>query len=223
MRNPDDSFKGEMMANYKRGRGDNMGTAGKLNDNADITAEVNTYWPNDYGLYNMAGNVNEWVMDVYRPLSPEDVSDFRAFRGNVYKTVVRNDDGTVAEKDSLGRVKYRNVTEAESEGRRNYRKADNINFLDGDRESSTSYASGGDDEGGAPEEGEDAVMYDFGATSMVNNRSRVYKGGSWKDRAYYLSPGVRRYLDERLSTDDIGFRCAMTRVGSPVGLGKGKK
>ena len=222
IRNADDSFKGEMMANFKRGRGDNMGTAGKLNDNADITAEVNSYWPNDYGLYNMAGNVCEWVMDVYRPLSPEDVSDFRAFRGNVYKTVVRNDDGTVADKDSLGKIKFRNVTEAESEGRRNYRKADNINMGDGDRESSTSYGGGGDDE---PTEAgaDDKIMYDFGATSMINNRSRVYKGGSWKDRAYYLSPGARRYLDERFATDFIGFRCAMTRVGSPVGLGKGKK
>jgi hypothetical protein len=151
------------------------------------------------------------------------VSDFRAFRGNVYKTIVRNDDGTVADKDSLGRVKFRNVTEAESEGRRNYRKADNINFLDGDQESSTSYGAGGDEEGAEAGSEDAALMYDFGATSMINNRSRVYKGGSWKDRAYYLSPGARRYLDERLSTDYIGFRCAMTRVGSPVGLGKGKK
>jgi hypothetical protein len=154
-------------------------------------------------------------MDVYRPLSPEDVSDFRAFRGNVYKTIERNDDGTVADKDSLGRIKFRDVTAQESEGRRNYRKSDNINYNDGDRESSTSYAE-------EELESEDKIMYEFGATSMVNNRSRVFKGGSWKDRAYYLSPGARRYLDERLSTDHIGFRCAMTRVGSPVGLGKGK-
>jgi sulfatase modifying factor 1 len=223
MRNPEDEWKGEMMANYKRGRGDNMGTAGKLNDNADITAEVNSYWPNDYGLYNMAGNVCEWVMDVYRPLSPEDVSDFRAFRGNVYKTIVRNEDGTIADKDSLGRIKFRDVTAQESEGRRNYRKADNININDGDRESSTSFAEGGDEGGDAEGGGEDKIMYEFGATSMINNRSRVYKGGSWKDRAYYLSPGARRYLDERLANDYIGFRCAMTRVGSPVGLGKGKK
>ena len=221
MRNPEDEWKGEMMANYKRGRGDNMGTAGKLNDNADITAEVNSYWPNDYGLYNMAGNVCEWVMDVYRPLSPEDVSDFRAFRGNVYKTIERNEDGTIADKDSLGRIKFRNVTAQESEGRRNYRKADNINIGDGDRESSTSYGEGDSEEGG--EGGEDKIMYEFGATSMINNRSRVFKGGSWKDRAYYLSPGARRYLDERLANDYVGFRCAMTRVGSPVGLGKGKK
>jgi hypothetical protein len=34
-----------------------------------------------------------------------------------------------------------------------------------------------------------------------------------------MSPGTRRFLDETQSTDDIGFRCAMVRVGSPTGLG----
>jgi hypothetical protein len=38
-----------------------------------------------------------------------------------------------------------------------------------------------------------------------------------------MSPGTRRYLDERLSTDYIGFRCAMARVGSPVGFDYKKK
>jgi len=72
VRNAEDKNIGKMMANFKRGRGDNMGIAGNLNDNADITAPVYSYWPNDYGLYNMAGNVSEWVMDVYRPLTNED-------------------------------------------------------------------------------------------------------------------------------------------------------
>ena len=78
-----------------------MGVAGSLNDNADVTAPVFSYWPNDYGLYNMAGNVSEWVMDVYRPLSPEDEDDFRPFRGNVFKTKVLNSDGQVHDKHDL--------------------------------------------------------------------------------------------------------------------------
>jgi hypothetical protein len=34
----------------------------------------------------MAGNVNEWVMDVYRPMTSIDANDFNAFRGNIFKT-----------------------------------------------------------------------------------------------------------------------------------------
>ncbi|MFT4645382.1 MAG: sulfatase modifying factor 1, partial [Planctomycetota bacterium] len=60
-------------------------------------------------------------------------------------------------------------------------------------------------------------MYNYGVSSLVNNESRVYKGGSWNDRAYYLSPGSRRFLDQAEASDEIGFRCAMIRVGSPAG------
>ena len=63
-------------------------------------------------------------------------------------------------------------------------------------------------------------MYDYSTTSMINDKARVYKGGSWKDRAYWMVPGTRRFLDQRQATAWIGFRCAMTRVGSPQGLGK---
>lgn len=204
VRNADEKYKGEMLANFKRGRGDNMGVAGHLNDNADITAPVISYVPNDYGLYNMGGNVSEWVADVYRPLSPEDKDDFNPYRGNIFKTQLTDEEGQVAEKDSLGRVMYRDVSESENEGRRNYRKADNINYLDGDEP--------------------DYVAYNHSVTSMVDDQARVYKGGSWKDRAYWMSPGTRRFLDQRQATDYIGFRCAMHRVGSPVGFAqKGRK
>jgi len=203
VRNADEKYKGEMLANFKRGRGDNMGTAGKLNDNADITAPVISYVPNDYGLYNMAGNVSEWVMDTYRPLSPEDKDDFNPFRGNVFKTQLTDEEGAIAEKDSLGRIMYRDVSEAENEGRRNYRKADNINYLDGDE----------------PE----YITYNYGVSSMIDDNAKVYKGGSWKDRAYWMSPGTRRFLDQRQSTDYIGFRCAMHRVGSPIGFNQKAK
>jgi formylglycine-generating enzyme len=216
VRNSNDKYLGDILANFKRGAGDNMGVAGRLNDNADITAPVYSYWPNDYGLYNMAGNVSEWVMDVYRPLSAEDKSDFRPFRGNVFKTQVRDNEGNIADKDTLGRIQWRDVdlqTDNLAE-RRNYRQADNINFLDGDLNSSIYF-----NEEGAESERGNRLMYNYGVTSMITDQARVYKGGSWKDRAYWMNPGTRRFLDEKQATDYIGFRCAMTRVGSPVGLG----
>jgi len=47
----------------------------------------------------------------------------------------------------------------------------------------------------------------------ITNKTRVYKGGSWKDRIYWLNPSTRRYLDEDKSSNDIGFRCAMSMIG----------
>lgn len=217
VRNADPKNRGIMMANFKRGRGDMMGMAGDLNDNGAITVPVTSYWPNDFGLYCMAGNVNEWVLDVYRPLSFEDVSDFRPFRGNVFETLVRNEDGSVAAKDSLGRLKMRPITDEEAAGRVNYQKADYRNYRDGDPESlsdelkwteSSSKSSGEmyaqDVEGGD-------------VTSLINDKVRVYKGGSWKDRAFWLNPATRRFLNQDEARDDLGFRCAMIRVGSPAG------
>ena len=91
MRNPDKKHRGEMLANYVRGRGDMMGMGGKLNDQATITNRVDAYWPNDFGLYNMAGNVNEWVMDVYRALTSEQEEEYNSFRGNEYKAPILNE------------------------------------------------------------------------------------------------------------------------------------
>lgn len=301
VRNDDNGgkFFGTIRANFVRGSGDYMGTAGYLNDAAEITSLVYAYPPNDYGLYNMAGNVSEWVMDVYRPLSPEDKSDFRPFRGNVYQTKTLNSDGTVADKydytvydiegvqyfiteyqkvagpklveadltlidqslqkidqakekererkiddaqalmqevmdlvtnsespiapdlrdgiadyieNTAGDMRMRDVTMEENIDRRNYRKADNIDFKDGDWASSNSYND-------ASFETDNNRMYEWGQTTLINNRARVYKGGNWRDRAYYTIPGTRRFLDERRSMSTLGFRCAMTRVGSPTGLG----
>lgn len=230
VRNPNEDYIGEFLANFKRGRGDNMGVAGKLNDNGDITTPVYSYWPNDYGLYNMAGNVSEWVMDVYRPLTFEDVDDFRPFRGNVFKKYARDEDGYMLPKDSLGRMQKVEITPEDAAGRRNYRRADNINYVDGDQQSQASvggvaWSDFKKNQGQQGPDGESLGMYDAdysksAAASLITDKSRVYKGGSWKDRAYWMHPGTRRYLNEELATDFIGFRCAMDRVGSPTGLGK---
>ena len=289
-----DGGYGQINANFVKGRGDYMGVAGALNDFGDITVNVYQYAPNDYGLFNMAGNVNEWVMDVYRPLSIQDNNDFRPFRGNVYETKRLTADGKPVEKydfvvydidevngfltsyqstgneinaltaedqdlitelqdkvqeaiekrnppelrfeeaqtlmqdamdlivdsDALaaadlrkgfsdnivalpGEMQMRPESLEENLSRTNYTIADNIDYLDGDKQSEGKYSSGD-------------VQ---GSSTLITNRSRVYKGGGWDDRAYYLIPGTRRFLDERQSSASIGFRCAMDRMGSPVPYG----
>lgn len=219
MRNDEKQERGDMLGNYKRGRGDNMGPGGWLNDQANITMQVGFYPPNDFGLYDMAGNVAEWVLDVYRPLSPEDMTDHRPFRGNDFQTFDNNyqDIGALEvlqdpqyDTDSNivrlpGELPVRDVTVEENLNRRNYQQSNYRDYLDGDKESSIYYDADLDED--------QAAMYEYGQTTLVGNNVRVYKGGSWKDRAYWLSPGTRRYLEEDQSTDYIGFRCAMDRVG----------
>jgi gliding motility-associated lipoprotein GldJ len=190
------SWQGQFLANFKRGSGDNAGVAGGLNDNAIYTSPVKSFFPNGFGIYNMAGNVSEWVYDVFRPLSSLDVDDVSPVRGNKFMKLHKNENGE-AERDSLGRVKMDPVTDAESRNRRNYQRGDVINYLDGDSLSQASYG--------------------YGVTTLVSDKSRVLKGGSWNDRAYWLSPGARRYLEEDQALSTVGFRNAMDRMGSPAG------
>lgn len=57
--------RGCFMANFKPMRGDYAA------DQALYTVEADAFEPNDYNLYNMAGNVSEWVMSSYDPGSYE--------------------------------------------------------------------------------------------------------------------------------------------------------
>ncbi|MFM6935128.1 MAG: SUMF1/EgtB/PvdO family nonheme iron enzyme [Flavobacteriales bacterium] len=456
VRQEEEQFAGAIQANFVRGKGDMMGISGNLNDGSDITARVDDYWPNDFGLYNMAGNVSEWVMDVYRPMTSEVAEEFMPFRGNKYQTqllvpnglydrpvkanenvydvhgmkefvnefarvkylayankkynqaagtnyqsnftngaktdttaavidttanaggprpngvnnnpmnsrvyskqdprayqfnspssyyVSNNSQFTSQERlqfefldtlnimldtaialynqgrtiaasafiervlfnkdlpmeiqdgakkqdilelmaiafdrtdpnaylgidtalfsrdylerkfrsystdptittwimtlrngltefitETKGKQRWRDVTVEENAGRLNYRKDDYIDYMDGDLESSIYYNNQKrKDEINNGLRDSKQVMYqsqhenynlnnemiNAGAsgwpTTLISDKSRVYKGGSWADRAYWLSSGNRRFLDEDKSTATIGFRCAMDRVGS---------
>ncbi|MDN3204008.1 gliding motility lipoprotein GldJ [Algoriphagus sediminis] len=135
--------QGDFLANFKRGRGDYAGISGnQRNDGEILPTNVYDMAPNDFGLYHMAGNMNEWVYDVYRPLSFQDFDDLNPLR-----------------KDGV------------------YDEAENYE------------------------------------TSLLTDELRVYKGGSWKDVAYWLSPGTRRFMHQDSATNAIGFRCAMISIG----------
>jgi formylglycine-generating enzyme required for sulfatase activity len=193
-----------------------MGTGGYLNDKADITAPVRSYLPNDFGLYNMAGNVNEWTADVYRKLSFEDFEDFNPFRGNQYvnKRLEDRNKGIYA-KDKYGRP----IKDPAKSG-----KKQSWDDLVKDTVTSTIDPS----IAGKPYDPDfrgyaDTVNQNlYGKTTLINDESRVYKGGSWNDRAYWLNPATRRFLQQDQSSAEIGFRCAMSMVGAPEIFPKGK-
>lgn len=256
--------RGDHLANFKQGDGDYGGIAGWSDDNADITAPVKSYEPNSFGIYDMAGNVSEWVADVYRPIVDDEANDFNYYRGNVYTKNAIGEDGTVkiVTVDSIiydtlanGGIVPRNlpgeilqvpVDENETYLRRQFSKSDNRNFRDGDRGSSRWFEESFDDDESdkpvddTPKGGKamynsplhsitvDSASGKFdrkfdqasSRTSLINDEARVYKGGSWRDRAYWLDPANRRFLPQGMATDDIGFRCAMSRVGTKSKTGK---
>jgi len=249
--------KGDQLANFKQGKGDYGGIAGWSDDGADITNEVKRYAPNDFGLYDMAGNVAEWVQDVYRPMVDDEANDFNYFRGNVYTKNKLDGEGNAElvtadniKYDTLsnGRIMARNfpgqiaqvpVDENETYLRTQFSTSDNRNYRDGDRQSTRFFKFGGSDEENAEGASEKFKMYDSPKhkisttvdstsnqkkmlkqydksdkrTTLVNDDVRVYKGGSWRDRAYWLDPASRRYFPQDMATDFIGFRCAMSKVG----------
>jgi sulfatase modifying factor 1 len=196
-------YQGKMLANFRRSSGDYGGMSGALNDKAFTPSPVRSNWPNDNGLYNMAGNVNEWTADMYRPMTSSDLrevetQDLNPYRGNKFMTkVIDPETNAPIEKDSLGRLVFQLVDTTSTALRDNYKRPEVYNYLDGDKESN--------------------VEYRYGLSTLISDKARVIKGGSWADRAFWLSPGTRRFLEEDKSASTLGFRCAMARVGGPVG------
>lgn len=119
----------QLYANYKKGSGYLLQGENSSRTAAGIMP-VNAYHANDLGLYNLSGNINEWVADKY-----------------------------------IEKV--------------NQNQIDSTDFLD-------VFLPG------------------------YNENSRIYKGGSWKDNIYWINPSARRYLHQKQSAGDIGFRCVMS-------------
>lgn len=248
--------RGDQLANFKQGPGAYSGLSGWSSDGADIPNKIKSYPPNGFGLYDMSGNVAEWVADVYRPVIDSEANDFNYFRGNIFTKKMIDKDGNVViaagdedaqvEYDTLpngkiipkqlpNTIKYIPITKDDTSLRRNFSVANNIDIGDGDLNSSRFYE---DDENQVksrpsmynspkaptreidPETGREILVNDAKKrTTLISNKSRVYKGGGWSDREYWLDPAQRRYLPQYMATNFIGFRCVSDKVG-PMETGK---
>ena len=242
-RNNDKKGMGDQLANFKISKGDYGGIAGWSDDGGAVTVATKFHAPNSFGLYGMGGNVAEWVADVYRPIIDDQISDFNYFRGNVYNKVAIGKDGKAVVNnnqtalDTLpngkflaqqlpGSLKTEPVGASETYLRTNFSESDNRSYRDGDFSSSRQFNRNPEDAKkmyNAPENsirtneaGELVRDYDKSdfRNTLISDEVRVYKGGSWKDRAYWLDPAQRRFLPQYMATDFIGFRCAMSRIGS---------
>ncbi|MDY0907230.1 SUMF1/EgtB/PvdO family nonheme iron enzyme [Pedobacter sp. CFBP9032] len=209
--------RGMIQANFKRAPGDYMGVGGSLNDKGDLTVPVIQYGANDFGLYNMAGNVNEWVNDVYRTGTFTDADAFNPYRGNYFtnKKLEDTQNGKIALDKYGNPIKenaYSGRKQTWAEKQAQAKRVDSISKSTDPQTIGTTNAYQADQRG--YRDRQNTILNEEGVT-LVNDKSRVYKGGSWNDMAYWLNPATRRFMQQDESSAEVGFRCAMTMLGAP--------
>lgn len=259
--------------------------------NTNTVMPADAFLPNDFGLYNMSGNVSEWVADAYierndtstYSFSPFVSKEIRVPLGNYkYKYISKLDEVIYDLDYILYHIKeLENQTEMDSITTELFNMTYQLLDVAVELEREKAYSDAArqvrmlvDDF--LPEmesihkayimrtkyaESSFYILNSFErifATSIVDfpgniqyeeltpasrislrnngtwsfpdydsiikdNELRVFKGPNWLDTDKWIQPSFRRYMNKYSTSALVGFRCAMDRVGSPVGLGKKRK
>lgn len=261
--------------------------------NALSVVPVDAFVPNDFGVYNLSGNVSEWVADTYIVRTDTSITSFSPFVGirtpvpveslhykndeklnlviydiglfehftQELKQLYLADHPTDSQAYDVFKVTDEYITLAkEYEASGNYLDAADLmmvfsgDVLDGFQLRHETHSPNGyrmeypllisvkkclaksilDIPGNI--QYQDVSPYDrikFRNNSSLNypfydsvveiNDQRVFKGANWKDTGKWITPAYRRHMNKFEASALVGFRCAMDRVGAPVGLGKKNK
>jgi hypothetical protein len=215
-----------------------------LDKDEQVGKDGNTTWPIGKPLFGKNFDKDDDYPGIEKGFAIFS-DDYLIYRLRNYKTdpaisswVIELRDGlSEFTLESRGKQRWVDVTTAENKDRLNYRKADYIDYLDGDVESSIYYNNSmRKDEINRGVRDGDNVMYQSthenydlnnnpinldisgNPVTLISDESKVYKGGSWKDRAFWLAIQNRRFLNQDQASCTIGFRCAMDRLGSMENL-----
>ena len=167
----------------------------KSENNYRFTSPVKSYPSNGYGLFDMAGNVSEWVLDKYsiQDYGEKDRNELNLVAGKIAgsKTeekqsfeVLGNDNEHIAMKKIVERQKQISL----------HGKIDTTGF------SALYWIKKAKSE-----------IHDAQIREKTKN-PRIVKGGSWVNGPVYLQCGSREIYSEDVQKSWIGFRVAMSRL-----------
>lgn len=199
-------------------------------ENYFYTSPVKSFQPNSMNLYDMAGNVAEWVLDIALAKSHIDYDEFGPYRCRVDRWDTSSIDPSIKfTPEQLGIV-----PPTDSALHCHYRYLDSLYYTykihatDNLQSAMTKIVNTNHrqlypmirDTITARDKMRirNQALIELHDARLIAKypNARIIKGGSWVDSIFYLQGACRQLYPETKGSSRIGFRIAMTRVGIPI-------